>query len=62
LKSAPELGDLVLGLLRPAVQFVPLVIVWREPGVFVIVHRHHHLLTRRDLRPPSGPYTGVAHV
>ena len=55
LKSAPELGDLVLSLLCPAVQFLSFFIVCWEPGVSLAFHRRHHLLTRRDLRPRRDP-------
>ena len=55
LKPAPELGDLVFGLLCAAVQLLSIVIVCREPRVLIAVHRRHHLLTRRDLRPRRDP-------
>ena len=50
LQPAPQLGELVLGLLGPAVELVCLVVL-SEPRVPVAVHRRDHLLTRRESSP-----------
>ena len=61
LQPAPELGDLVLGLLGSAVELLSIVVICRESVALVAVHRRDHLLAWR-ISGPAGPYTGASRV
>ena len=61
LQPAPELSDLVLGLLGPAVQLLSVLVIGREPCASIAFHLRDHLLALR-ISGPAGPYTGLARV